>query len=295
MSRLRAVTEEQAFAVELWGAGTVGGRLLDLLRASGVPVAAIHRRSGVERLSQPRRPLLVDATPPDLGEAAIARIERALLAGTPVVTCNKAPLALAWSRLDRAARAGGVPLAATATVGGGTPVLPALRGLQAERGVSAVEATLSGTLGVVVPLVHAGASLLEAVAEAQRLGYCEPDPKLDLDGTDAWAKACILHNALWPKESPFTLRDRAEPLSLDEQGIRRLREPAAVANIRPGRVELGLREWPHGGAAGIQVRAEAAGGVVTLSGTGAGPDATARALLADVLAVAAGRLPPGIR
>jgi homoserine dehydrogenase len=297
---LRAVAQqERGWAVDLWGAGTVGGRLLPLFREAGVPVASIHRRSGTTRFEAAGRSVFVDATPPAFSgpaaEAWVVRIEEALARGTPVVTCNKAPLALAWARLDRAARDDGVPFVATATVGGGTPILPALRGLHAERGVTAIEATLSGTLGLVVPLVKAGASLADAVAQAQAVGYCEPDPTVDLDGTDAWAKACILHNALWPEEPPIGLRDRPAPLALRERDIRSLDSPAVVANLGPGRVSLELRDWAHGPDGGICVRAEAAGGTVALSGAGAGPEATARVLVADVLAVAAGRLPPGIR
>lgn len=296
---LALATTRADVALELHGAGQVGGALLRRLPPE-VAVRAIHRSRGAQRFTvDAPRTIAVDATPPRLSgpeaEAWVAFLERTLRSGTPVATANKTPLALAWSRLDAAARAGGVTLAATATVGGGTPLLPALRALNGARPVAAIAATLSGTLGVVVPRVHAGSSLAEAVAEAQRLGFCEPDPTLDLDGTDAWVKACILHNALWRQQRPLGLDDRPAPLRLSEADIRALREPAVVARIAPGRITLGLAEWPAAEAGpGIQARATTAAGTITLSGAGAGPEATAAALLSDVLEVAAGRLPPGI-
>ena len=294
-----ALATTAEFAIDLYGAGQVGGALLQRL-GPDVAVRAIHRRRGTQTFAvEARRTVVVDATPPQLdgpgAEAWLAFLERTLRAGTPVVTANKTPLALAWARLDAAAKAGGVPLAATATVGGGTPLLPTLRALNATRPVLAIAATLSGTLGVVVPRVHDGASLQEAVAEAQRLGFCEPDPRLDLDGTDAWVKACILHNALWPRERPQGLGDRVEVLRLREADVRALREPAVVARIAPGRITLALQEWPADEAGpGIQVRATTAAGTITLSGAGAGPEATAAALRSDIAEIAAGRLSPGI-
>lgn len=298
-SRAAAVAVARVpFAVELHGAGQVGGALREALRAHGIPVAAVHRSRSVERLPLAAdRTVVVDATPPRLhgagAEAWISFLEAALRAGRPVVTCNKAPLALAWGRLEAAARAGGVPLVATATVGGGTPVLPTLRGLHASRGIQSIEATLSGTLGRVLPAVRAGTPLAEAIGEAQRLGYCEPDPAVDLEGTDAWAKACILHNALWPAERPFTLSDRPGPLRLGERAIRAVATPAVVARLRPGKVALALQDWPGAGG-GIRVLAHTAAGTIALAGEGAGPPATAATLLADVQAVARGGLAPGI-
>lgn len=297
-STLAVATQTSPWAVELHGAGQVGSALLDLLRKQGVAVAAVHRRSSVRvEPSTADWRVLVDATPPAYeGPAAAAwlrKLETALASGTPVVTCNKAPLALDWARLRDAARSGNVPLACTGTVGGGTPILPALRGLDALRPVQQVEATLSGTLAAVLPQVKAGRSLAEAVSQAQRDGICEPDPRVDLEGLDAWAKACILHNALWPAEQPIGFADLQGPLRLDEASIRSHAHPAVVASLRPGRVVLALRDWPVHGS-GIHVRATVAGGSITLSGRGAGPLETAQVLASDVVDVIAGRLAPGI-
>lgn len=298
MSRAFAVTASPAWAVELHGAGQVGGAVLGLLRERGIAVASVHRRSSVRvEPTEAEWTLLVDATPPAYegvsAQAWIRKLESALRAGTPVVTCNKAPLALDWARLRDAARDGNVPLACTATVGGGTPILPTLRGLAGVRQVVQVEATLSGTLASILPRVKAGASLAEAVAQAQREGTCEPDPRVDLDGLDAWAKACILHNALWPEAPTVGFADLVAPLRLDEAAIRALAHPAVVATLRPGHAALALRDWATPGP-GIHVRATVPGGSIALAGRGAGPLETARILAADVADVVAGRLGPGI-
>lgn len=296
---ISAANAHAKVAIDLYGAGHVGGQLLARL-GPDVAVRSIHRSRATETFAvEAARAIVVDATPPcrhgPEAEAWVAFLERTLRNGTPVATANKTPLALAWARLDAAARAGGVPLAATATVGGGTPLLPTLRALHSARTVRSIAATLSGTLGLVVPRIHAGATLAQAVVEAQRVGFCEPDPSLDLDGTDAWVKACIVHNSLWPERQPLGLADRPAPLRLREDDVRALREPAVVARIAPGQVTLRLQEWPAEEAGpGIQVRATTAAGVITLSGAGAGPEATANALRSDIAEIAAGRLGPGI-
>jgi homoserine dehydrogenase len=289
-----------SLAVDLYGYGQVGRALLPRLEQHQVALASIHDSKGL-RASRPveGRRVLVDATAPRYAgpeaEGWIERLEDALRSGTSVVTCNKAPLALAWPRLVRAADRGGSVLALSATVGGGTPVLAFLRRLHATHGVVRVEASLSGTLSFVLDRAARGQDLAAAVRQAQRSGFAEPDPTLDLDGTDAYAKAIIVHNRLFPTAGPLTLADRAGRLQLDEASIADIAAqglvPQVVATVAPGRVALELQARsredaflaPPGNAAVTATTQR--GEVFHITGPGAGPAVTASSLLGDVLAL----------
>lgn len=301
MTPASLLAEPETIAVDLYGYGRVAKALLPRLHENGIPVASIRDSKGVRAAAgvvRGRR-VLVDATAPRYAgpeaDRWLATVEEALASGTPVVTCNKAPLAIAWDRLVAAAQRGGTVLACSATVGGGTPVLHLLRRVQASHGLHRIEATLSGTLGFVLDRLARGAPLAAAVREAQRAGYAEPDPALDLDGTDAYAKAVILHNRFFPGAAALALGDRGRPFELREEVVRAIvrsgLEPHAVATIEPGRIDFGLEgrpagEFLAGAPAHVVVRAVGRdGSVVVLTGPGAGPAVTAGALLGDLVAV----------
>ena len=293
--RRRSVSSVDGLArarVALHGVGTVGGRFAALAAAAGVRLER-HRSTGPIDAVAARADVLVDCTPPAYegprAQAWVARLAEALRGGTHVVTCNKAPLAIAGRELADAARDGGARIADSATVGGGTPVLATLRRVHAVHGVARVEASLSGTLAYVVSRVAAGAGLEAAVREAQAVGLAEPDPRLDLDGTDTAAKAVVLHNALYGEPAGrLRLADVHEPLELREADIRSWTgggvAPAVLAHVAPGHVSLRLGPalGPVSPSA-IRVRAvHRDGGSTELAGPGAGAGATAAALLADL-------------
>lgn len=289
-------------AVDLYGYGQVARAFLPRLPGAGIRLATIRDRTGIRasRRANGFRHVLVDATSPVYdGEGAetwVAQLEDVLAGGTPIVTCNKAPLAIGWARLMRAARKGDTTISLTATVGAGTPVLPLLRRLHQAHGVARVEATLNATLGYVVDRIGKGASLAEAVRGAQRAGWAEPDPTLDLDGTDARAKAVIIHNLLFQDRPILVLDERRPRFRLREEWIRGLarsrRAPRALAVISPGRVRLTVRATrdadrdPHE-LGRVQVRAVLCDdSEALLVGRGAGPRSTAGGLLGDLLALA---------
>jgi len=254
--------------------------------------------SGVRfRRTAPKlRRVFVDATSPryegDEADAWIGRLEEALREGTPVVTCNKAPLALSWSSLARAARRGGTTISCSGTVGGGTPVLLFLRRLHESHGIERVDAALSVTLAYVCSQLAAGVTKGDAVRSAQRAGWAEPDPSLDLDGTDAHAKAVIIHNLLFPTHRPLVLEvPRARPAEEGDllRRVARSGKPSAVrAVITPGRVALEVADGLCGdrgpeSAGEVVVRATLRdGSVASIRGPGAGPRTTAAALLGDL-------------
>jgi aspartokinase/homoserine dehydrogenase 1 len=138
------------------------------------------------------RPVLVDATAAETGEL----LETALARGWDVVLANKLPLAGAQTAFDRlrcTARERGRQILHEATVGAGLPVIDTLRKLQ-EAGdrVLRIEGCPSGTLGFLFGELGRGRAFSDALKDAIRAGYTEPDPRIDLSGADVARKALIL-------------------------------------------------------------------------------------------------------
>lgn len=120
-------------------------------------------------------------------------IRAALQAGKDVVTANKALLATAPREVFSAARAAGHCIAFEASVAGGIPIIESVRrGLVANR-IDAVHGILNGTCNYILTrMLDDGISYAEVLADAQRLGYAEADPTLDVDGIDSAHKLTIL-------------------------------------------------------------------------------------------------------
>jgi homoserine dehydrogenase len=177
--------------------------------------------------------LLIDASPVNLddGQPGLGCIEAALSQGIHVVTANKAPLVLAYPRLQALARAQGVGLRFDATVAGGLPAVNLGRRDLAAAHISHLEATPNLTANYVLARMTAGLSFEDAVAEAQAAGHAEADPSLDVDGWDAATKLVILaHSVL------------GQPAVLDDvavEGIRGVdREALAEAEAAGQRIKL---------------------------------------------------------
>ncbi len=144
-------------------------------------------------LGWPHHPrIFVDCTASPQPAAQYARLLRA---GVAVVSANKIAFSSSGeghAALRRAQREGG-RLYYETTVGAGLPVLRPLGDLLATGDrVERIEGILSGTAGFILDEVMKGAAFSEAVGRAHGLGYTEPDPRLDLSGTDIARKLVIL-------------------------------------------------------------------------------------------------------
>lgn len=124
-------------------------------------------------------------------EPATSLILAALEAGRHVVTANKAVIARHGLGLERIASGRGVRLLYSAAVGGGVPMIEAVR-RAAAGGLESLAGVVNGTTNFVLGRLAAGASFEAAVQEAQRAGFAEADPSRDLDGRDAEDKLRIL-------------------------------------------------------------------------------------------------------
>ncbi len=117
----------------------------------------------------------------------------AIASGKHVVTANKALLAKHGNEIFAAAHAKGVMVAFEAAVAGGVPIIKAIReGLTANR-IEWLAGIINGTCNYILSEMRdKGLPFDVVLAEAQRLGYAEADPSFDIDGIDAAHKLTIL-------------------------------------------------------------------------------------------------------
>jgi homoserine dehydrogenase len=235
-------------------------------------------------------------------------VEAALEAGKPVVTANKALLALRGADLARRAEAAGVVLAYEAAVAGGIPAIKALReGLAANR-ISRVTGILNGTCNYILTCMREQKREFgDVLAEAQKLGYAEADPSFDIDGVDAAHKLAILAALAFGRPVEFGavhvegIRNiTATDIALAEElgyrikllGIAEAGEAGVAARVHPCMVPV---SHPIAVVDGVYNAVVAEGdfvGRVVLEGRGAGAGPTASAVVADLIDIARGRQTP---
>jgi homoserine dehydrogenase len=142
--------------------------------------------------------ILVEMTPldPVAGEPALGYIRDALAAGMHVVTANKGPIARAYRELDALAHQHGRLLRFEATLADCLPVFTLRRAALPLARITAMRGIVSSTNNHILTAAAAGVPFADALAEARRRGIAEADPRNDLEGHDAAAKATILANVL---------------------------------------------------------------------------------------------------
>jgi homoserine dehydrogenase len=126
-------------------------------------------------------------------EPARSLIVEALMAGKPVVTANKELLATHGRSLFETAEGAGVDFLFEASVAGGIPLIRPLRESLAGDRIARVMGIVNGTTNYILTrMTEGGETFEDALAEAQELGFAEPDPTADVEGFDAAAKAAII-------------------------------------------------------------------------------------------------------
>jgi homoserine dehydrogenase len=226
--------------VGLIGMGTVGTGVARLLtehrrrieRRAGRPIrwkwAAVRdpdkprevRLDGVSVTTEVQRILddpEVDVVIETMGgtDTALRYTLAALAAGKDVVTANKALLAEHGAQVFAQARASGRALAFEASVGGGIPIVQCLGVALAANQIQSLAAIVNGTCNFILTrMTTEGLPYDEALRQAQRLGYAEADPSLDVDGTDTAHKLAILAQLAFEAD--------VRPAAIPRQGIDRL-------------------------------------------------------------------------
>jgi homoserine dehydrogenase len=228
-----------------------------------------------------------------------------LESGKDVVTANKALLAEHGPEIFDRARELGRSIAFDACVAGGIPIITNIGQCFSANQIQSLQGILNGTTNFIVSqMEEQGASYADALKEAQRLGYAEADPTMDVSGADAAQKLAILaHLAFgarvhW-KEIPcvgIEKLDAADIRYARELGYRikliaaaKLHDNGLELHVSPTLVKVGtpLAEVRQAYNA-ISVIGDAVGPVF-FHGLGAGQMPTASAVVADMIDTAVGR------
>ncbi|HUO21445.1 MAG TPA: homoserine dehydrogenase [Caulobacteraceae bacterium] len=323
---------EKVWRIGVAGLGTVGGGLLKFLadRPNFAPAGGRAVVTGVSARSRSRKrevdisalswfddPVALAVSPDNdifvelVGGSdgpAKAAVEAALALGKPVVTANKALVAEHGAELAALAEAKGAPLLFEAAVMGGTPAVKVVREALVGDDIISVAGILNGTCNyILTEMETSGRSFGDVLSDAQRLGYAEADPTMDIGGFDAAHKIVIL--------SALAFNCAPDYASAEIEGL----DQIELVDIRLAR-DLGYRiklvASAERSAAGVSVRvhpaltpldhplAQTAGslnalfiegqrvGRMFVQGRGAGAGPTAAAVAADIADVMAGAQRP---
>jgi homoserine dehydrogenase len=235
---------------------------------------------------------------------AFEAAKAALARGIPVVSANKAMLAAHGFELAALAERSGAQLHFEAAVGGGIPVIKTLRESLAGNAIQRVSGILNGTCNYILSRMESENLPFEVcLAEAQRLGYAEADPTFDVGGFDTAHKLAILASIAFGARidagavsvegiETITLADlsaadelgfRVKLLGVAERtphGVEQRVHPTMVAKSAPLAQTMGVLN-------AVSIDGDAIG-ELTLVGPGAGGDATASAVAADIVDIARG-------
>ena len=314
------------------GLGTVGSGLLQFLaeQPGFAPAGGLAEVVGVSARSRSRpRPVDISALrwfddPVALASSdeidvfveliggsdgtAKAAVEAALSRGKPVVTANKALIAEHGLELAKLAEAKGAPLLFEAAVMGGTPAVKMLREAMVGDEVVAVAGILNGTCNYILSEMEAsGRPFAEVLAEAQRLGYAEADPTMDIGGFDAGHKITLLAALAFGRSPNFSAAEVEGVTGVELLDIRLARElgyriklVAAAVREPDGvsvRVYPALAPLDHplsltsGALNALFIEGKRIGRIF-IQGPGAGSGPTAAAVAADIADVMTGAKRP---
>ncbi len=228
-----------------------------------------------------------------------------LQSGKDVVTANKALLAEHGPELFAVARKLGRTIAFEASVAGGIPIITNISQCLSANGIESLEGILNGTSNfILTQMDRYNTPYADAVAEAQRLGYAEADPAMDVDGTDAAQKLAILAHLAFGAQVAWQDIPRVgiEKLEIDDlryasrlgYAIKLLAEAKLVGDKLDLHVSPTLikRRTPlaevQDAFNAVRVVGDAVGPVF-YHGQGAGQMPTASAVVADLIDTAVGR------
>ena len=193
---------------------------LEEIKQRGYPISADpdFGQPGIKALDvikEVEAEVVVEVTPVNIktAEPALSHITTAFKTGKHVVTTNKGPLALAMPALTELAEYNNVYLRFSGTVGGGTPMLEFAKRCLAGDRILGIKGILNGTTNYILSEMSQNrVSFQDALSNAQKLGYAEREPSMDIDGFDTACKTVILAN--WILNQKITLKD------VDRTGIR---------------------------------------------------------------------------
>lgn len=309
--------------VGIIGVGTVGSSVAVILEQNREVIAAragkeiVVKRGVVKDLSRTRSDVkipistniddILDDPEIDVVVELMGGVEfpfevakKALERGKSVVTANKAMLA--YHRYDLQAIAGEIPIGFEASVAGGIPIIKALRDGLGANHIRSIRGIMNGTCNfILTKMVKEGAAYEAVLKEAQTLGYAEADPTFDVGGFDAAHKLLILASIAYgidakPEE---VLIEGIQKISQDEIAFAKefgyslkllgiAKKEGEEVELRVHPVFISSEEMiskVDGVMNGISVIGDAVGETMYY-GAGAGGDATASAVISDLIEIA---------
>lgn len=316
------------------GAGTIGAPLLRIIEEShanrdekGNPIVRV-KTVLVRDLSKPRSGLPAGTkltnraedilSDPEIGtvvelmggvDSAYSFASAALKTGRNLVTANKNLLAERGPELFALARDRGLSIGFEAAVCAGIPIIRALQqSLRADE-ITSIEGILNGTTNYILTrMTENGLSYREALAEAQRLGFAEPNPHNDVSGVDSACKLGILASLAFDSRINYRNLPIIGIEDLESEDLRQAKRMGYAVKL------LGSVRLDHKGGLNAEVSpvllpeghplhsvrneynavlVNSRGlGANLFMGRGAGPDPTSISLLTDILDVAQGRTFP---
>ena len=233
-------------------------------------------------------------------------VKKALENKKAVVTANKA--LLAYHRYELQEIAGDLPLFYEASVAGGIPIIGALRNGLSANHIESVVGILNGTCNyMLTKMINEGVSYEEVLKEAQELGYAEADPTFDVGGFDAAHKLLILASIAYgidAKPEDILIEGIENISSSDVEfakefgyeikllGIAKKSGDGVELRVHPTMVK---KSHPIASVSGVMNAVSVVGdavGQTMFYGPGAGGDATASAVIADIIEIARGNKGP---
>lgn len=243
----------------------------------------------------------IDIIVETIGGTTIAKtfMEAALNAGKHVVTANKALLATHGAELFALAREKGVGLYYEASVGGCMPVIKTIRESLVGNHINSIMGILNGTCNYILTKIeNEGRSFDDVLKEAQKMGYAEANPTLDIDGFDTAHKLAIL--------TAISFGVKIDLASLYVEGIRNITpldiehakefgykiKLLAIAKMHDGKIEARVQPTMiprdsmlanvSGTLNAVNINGDAVGDVL-LYGHGAGMMPTGSAIVSDIV------------
>jgi len=232
---------------------------------------------------------------------ALEYMKEALSRGKSVITTNKGPIAFFYKNLHELACRHRAGLLFEGTVMAGTPVFStSVNGLAGSR-ISRFEGVLNGTCNYMLGLMQSGADYDKALEQAQKQGFAEADPAMDVEGMDTALKAMILSQVLMGTDVPrpedisiqgishvdpevlLDAKDNNEQVRLVARG-EKVGEKCRIS-VKPTPLAADHPLYNLPGAVNGLVLSTDTLGPVCLTGAGAGSKATGFALLHDLLSL----------
>ncbi|MRR06755.1 MAG: homoserine dehydrogenase [Deltaproteobacteria bacterium] len=313
--------------VGLLGFGTIGAGVVKLMGQNAALIeeklgARLHLRKVADRdittdrgvavkpgvltqnvdevLSNPKISVIIEL----IGGYTIAKefILKAIENGKHIVTANKALLAVHGEEIYSAAARKGVEVRYEAAVGGGIPVLSAIKGNMAANNFGTVLGILNGTCNyILTKMTQEGADFGDVLKKAQELGYAEADPTFDIEGVDTAHKLAILVTLCFGTRVDFNDIYTEGISAISAIDINYAKEFGfkikllAIGKLDGDRVEARVHptmiplNYPLADVDGVFNAIRLTGDfvdTVMFYGRGAGMDPTASAIVGDVMAIA---------